>query len=252
MAGYKAFLSDSSKLHMNQLILDSQESHHLCRVLRATKECRVEVFDGKGMIYQTKLIDANSRNAELEVIEKKTYPLPETELVLLMSVPKPKAMDQILKHAVEIGIQRIIPVFSEHSAFVLNSEQMDAKLNKWQSILIESCKQSGCPILPHMNAIESLEQFCLKYESDWKENALGVVASLESDAGLMLDGLKHSFDRQKTIIYAVGPEGDFSKNEYKVFKDLGFLGVQLGEHVLRSETAVTYGLSVIDQFLRSR
>jgi 16S rRNA (uracil1498-N3)-methyltransferase len=169
-----------------------------------------------------------------------------------MSVPKPKAMDQILKHAVEIGIQRIIPVFSEHSAFVLSSDQMDAKLNKWQSILIESCKHSGCPILPQMNAVESLEQFCLKYESDWKENALGVVASLESDAGLLWDGLNRDFDRQKMIIYAVGPEGDFSKNEYEVFKDLGFLGAQLGTHVLRSETAVTYGLSVIDQFLRSR
>ena len=254
MAGYRAFLSDISKLLTDRIILDSEESHHLCRVLRASEDSAVEVFDGKGTIYQTKLIIADTKNAELEVIKKKTYSLPETELVLLMSIPKPKAMDSILKQAVEIGIQRIIPVFSEHSAFVLSSEQMKVKLNKWQSVLIESCKQSGCPVLPKINPIESLEQFFIKYESDWKQETLGVVASLESDANLLWDGLGSAFksQSQKKIIYAVGPEGDFSEREYGVFKDLGFLGARLGTHVLRSETAVAYGLSVIDQFIKSR
>ena len=252
MAGYKAFLSDISKLQSERLFLDPQESHHLCRVLRASKNSVVEVFDGKGTIYKTKLLEANPRNAELEIIQKKTYALPKRELILLMSIPKPRAMDQILKHAVEIGIQRIIPVFSEHSAFRLNSEKMEEKLNKWQSILIESCKQSGCPILPQMHAIESLEQFFLRYASDWKQNAMGVVASLEGDADLLWDRLEHAYESEKMIIYAVGPEGDFSKTEYEAFKDLGFLSSRLGAHVLRSETAVTYGLSVIDQFLRTR
>ena len=37
MAGYKAYLSDISNLQLDRLILDAQESHHLCRVLRASK-----------------------------------------------------------------------------------------------------------------------------------------------------------------------------------------------------------------------
>ena len=84
MAGYKAYLSDISNLQLDRLILDVQESHHLCRVLRASKGSLVEVFDGKGGIYETKLLIADSKSAELEVIDKKAYPLPETELVLLM------------------------------------------------------------------------------------------------------------------------------------------------------------------------
>ena len=252
MAGYRAYLSDISNLQLDRLILDTQESHHLCRVLRASKGSLVEVFDGEGGIYETKLLVADSKSAELEVMDKKAYPLPETELVLLMCVPKPKAMDQILKHAVEIGIQTIIPVFSEHSAFVLNSDKIEAKLNKWQSTLVESCKQSGCPILPKMNKPVSLNQFFSKYESDWKQDALGFVASLESGADLLLNGLEGVYKRQKKIIYAVGPEGDFSKNEYEIFKSLGFISTRLGSYVLRSETAVTYGLSVIDQFIKSR
>lgn len=252
MAGYKAFFSDTSNLSNDRLILDPQESHHLCRVLRASKESLVEVFDGKGTVYQTKLIEVNPKNAKLLVSGTKNYSMPETELVLLMSIPKPKAMDQILKRAVEIGIQRIIPVFSEHSAFVFSPEKMGAKLNKWQSVLIESCKQSASPFLPKMEKIGSLEQFFLKYASDWKENSLGLVASLEINTKLLWNDLNDSYGNQKMIIYAVGPEGDFSKSEYETFDALGFLGTRLGSHVLRSETAVTYGLSVIDQFVKSR
>ena len=252
MAGYKAYLSDISNLQLDRLILDAHESHHLCRVLRASKGTLVEVFDGKGGVYETKLLVADSKSAELEVINKKVYSLPETELVLLLSVPKPKAMEQILKHSVEIGIQKIIPVFSDNSAFVFNSKKIEAKFNKWKISLIESCKQSGCPILPKMYPLESLNHFFSKYESDWKYDALGVVASLESGTDLLFNGLEVVYKSQKKIIYAVGPEGDFSKSEYESFKGLGFIGTRLGSHVLRSETAVTYGLSVIDQFIKSR
>ena len=251
MAGYKAYLSDISNLQLDRLILDAQESHHLCRVLRATKGSLVEVFDGEGGIYETKLLVADSKSAELEVMFKKAYSLPETELVLLMSIPKPKAMDQILKNAVEIGIQTIIPVFSEHCAFVLNANKIEAKLNKWHNTLIESCKQSGSPILPKIYPLESLNQFFSKYESDWKHDTLGIVASLESRADLLLNELDGFYKSQKKIIYAVGPEGDFSQSEYESFKGLGFIGTRLGSHVLRSETAVTYGLSVVDQFIKS-
>ena len=71
MAGYKAYLSDISNLQLDRLILDAQESHHLCRVLRASKDSLVEVFDGKGGIYETKLLVADSKSAELEVMDKK-------------------------------------------------------------------------------------------------------------------------------------------------------------------------------------
>ena len=252
MAGYKAFLSDECEFKGDRFILDPQESHHLCRVLRASKDSLVEVLDGKGMIYQAKLIQANPRKAELLIKGQVSYLLPKTELILLLIIPKPKAMDQILKRAVEIGVHQIIPVFSEHSAFVLSPEQMEAKLKKWQAVLIESCKQSSCPFLPIMNSIGSLEQFFSQYTSNWKDEALGVVASLESDAKLLWNDLSNRYKVQKRIIYAVGPEGDFSKNEYEAFNDIGFIGSRLGTNVLRSETAVTYGLSVMDQFLKSR
>ena len=127
-------------------------------------------------------------------------------------------MDQILKHAVEIGIQTIIPVFSEHSAFVLNLGKTEAKLNKWQSTLVESCKQSGCPILPKMSTPVSLNQFFSKYESDWKQDALGVVASLESGADLLFNGLKGAYRSKKRLFTQSDQREIFQKVSMKVLK----------------------------------
>ena len=87
MAGYKAFLSDECEFKGDRFILDPQESHHLCRVLRASKDSLVEVLDGKGMIYQAKLIQANPRKAELLIKGRVSYLLPKTEFILLLSIP---------------------------------------------------------------------------------------------------------------------------------------------------------------------
>ena len=45
-----------------------------------------------------------------------------------------------------------------------------------------------------------IEQFFLRYASDWKQNAMGVVASLEGDADLLWDRLEHAYESEKMII----------------------------------------------------
>ena len=65
----------------------------------------------------------------------------------------------------------------------------------------------------------------------------------------VLDCLKNGTD---SIYFVVGPEGDFSPSEYRELATRGFLSSRLGAHVLRSETAVCYGLAVLDQHRRLR
>jgi 16S rRNA (uracil1498-N3)-methyltransferase len=44
----------------------------------------------------------------------------------------------------------------------------------------------------------------------------------------------------------VGPEGDFSSAEYQMIKQSGARPITLGPLVLRTETAATYCLSVLN------
>jgi 16S rRNA (uracil1498-N3)-methyltransferase len=49
------------------------------------------------------------------------------------------------------------------------------------------------------------------------------------------------------VVVAVGPEGDFTADEYAALRSIDFLPVRLGRNVLRAETAAAYILSVVDQ-----
>ena len=48
-----------------------------------------------------------------------------------------------------------------------------------------------------------------------------------------------------SVSLAVGPEGDFTRNEIDAFEGLNFIPVSLGQRILRTETAVISSLSAI-------
>jgi 16S rRNA (uracil1498-N3)-methyltransferase len=245
MAGYKTFLRPSSIIEGNKIILDRDESHHLCRVLRLKANDPVQALDGRGGVYWSKIVSADIKRTELWVEKQERLNEPKKRINLIISVPKQKAMDQILKACVEIGIQKIQPVFSEHSAFIFDAKQSKEKLDKWNSAIIESCKQSGCFFAPEIAPICKLEDY-LKQPETALDN-LSLVASLQEGSASIHEVIQGNLIKQTEVHLAVGPEGDFSEREYLAFKDKGFHAVRLGKNVLRSDTAVTYSLSVVDQ-----
>lgn len=252
MAGYKVFLSEDSFISGDRILLDPSESHHLCRVLRAKLGTSVQVLDGKGGLYQTQLVQALPKAAELAVLSRVNCERPSLDLHLVIGVLKPKAMDQVLKRAVEIGVTRIYPVLTEYGSFSLDAHQSLIKASKWRTALIEACKQSGNVFLPELMHTATLKSFLQEIGSNVADSSLGIVASTETGNDYMievLDCLKNGTD---SIYFAVGPEGDFSPSEYRALATRGFLSSRLGAHVLRSETAVCYGLAVLDQHRRLR
>jgi RsmE family RNA methyltransferase len=51
------------------------------------------------------------------------------------------------------------------------------------------------------------------------------------------------------VVYIVGPEGDFSTDEMGVLRERGALPLSLGRYTLRSETAASVGVTLIQQQL---
>ena len=84
-------------------------------------------------------------------------------------------------------------------------------------------------------------------------NELDVDASLKMVA---FENEKYSaskisqlYDKQKSIVIVIGPEGGFSDDEIKVLTDKGYQCVSLGSRILRSETASLYALSVLGDII---
>ncbi|MFT5883224.1 MAG: 16S rRNA (uracil1498-N3)-methyltransferase [Crocinitomicaceae bacterium] len=219
-----------------ELILTGDEAHHCTRVLRQKVGDIVVVFDGLGRSARCQIVSADKAKVLLEQkgeIESQPRGL---ALHLCQSIPKAGNMELIVQKAVELGVASIQPLITENT--VVKAD--DKKLQKWQRIALEACKQCGQNWLPEVKPI-------LKFE-DWvgsREKAeLEIVAALDPRSQPMADVLWRKSEVSSAALL-VGPEGDLSQSEYDVAVESGFIPVSLGNIVLRVETATLYCLSVI-------
>jgi 16S rRNA (uracil1498-N3)-methyltransferase len=247
MARYRSFLFPEAIVAVDSLTLDVRESHHLVRVFRAKAGETVEVLDGAGARYLGQIVEANGKAVRIQVESVERVPLQQPHVTLLQSMPKGKMMDLILRMATEIGAARVQPVFTDQGDVQMQGERLLSKVEKWRLTMIESCKQCGLSYLPELNAPVAM--------SDWlaanpaSEGALRVVASLENGSRPLREILETAGAVDEVVV-AVGPEGDFTTEEYAALGEAGFQPVRLGANVLRAETAAAYILSVVDQFRR--
>lgn len=233
------------------LTLSADESHHLVTVNRALAGDTVVVFDGRGREWICELNEANRRAARLTVrFAQRAQPLPHT-ITLAQALPKGTAMDAIVRKATEIGAAHIVPLQSERTQVHLADERADRKRDKWAGAALEAAKQCGNPWLPIIAAPVEAATFL----ADPGEYDLRLIASLQPEAHSLKTALTayqvtHG-RRPAKVLWAVGPEGDFTPAELSIARSAGFHPITLGPLVLRCETAAVYALSILSYELSS-
>jgi 16S rRNA (uracil1498-N3)-methyltransferase len=208
---------------------------HLVRVLRLREGEACVLFNGDGNDYDARLLTANKRGVEAEVLNARAVdnesPL---RLVLIQGIARGEKMDLILQKATELGVAEIVPVFADRTEVRLDGERLEKRMAHWRSVVISACEQSGRARIP------ALLPACALTEA---------AAALDTDAlKLTLDPLnEHRFATLSAahtagIVVGIGPEGGWSDKDRAVLHAHGFSGLRLGPRVLRTETA---GLAAI-------
>ena len=237
MPRLSVFLDPGARQEEDVLLLSERESHHLVRVLRARSGDELLALDGRGTVFSAVLDTADSRQARLRVLHQTSAPRPPPPVHLAFGIPKGKALEAILKGAVELGCESIQPVIPHHV-----EGRPEDKKKKWTQLLREAAKQSRNPWLPELQPLCPFEAFC---HQPFPDPSLRIVASLEKNARPIADVLQKTDLPPSTPIWlAIGPEGDFSPAEYAAFHQAGFTPVSLGETILRSETAALAILAI--------
>ncbi|MFT5904824.1 MAG: 16S rRNA (uracil1498-N3)-methyltransferase [Cryomorphaceae bacterium] len=236
MNSISRYFLKSSQWQTGQLTLTGDEAHHCTRVLRSKLGETVEVFDGEGKSAQGEIISLGKDKVEITLKNEPIFSNRPNEIHLIQAIPKGGNMELIVQKAVELGITSIQPLITEHT--IVRSEQMDKKLAKWQRIALEACKQCGQNYLP---TILPVEKFSNWIETEQQAD-LNIVAAL-LPTSLPLAEIFTAKPKSSSCL--IGPEGDFSDNEYQQIIDADYQPVTLGDIVLRVETATLYCLSVI-------
>src|SRR5581483_4142427 len=129
--------------------LDSQASHHLARVLRAAVGEAVTVFNGEGGEYHGTIAHIDKKNVTVALSEFRAR---DTEsplnVTLAQGISRGEKMDYTIQKAVELGVNRIVPVLTERCTVKLDPERREKRWQHWQSIVVSAAEQSGRNRLP--------------------------------------------------------------------------------------------------------
>ncbi|MCF7800907.1 MAG: 16S rRNA (uracil(1498)-N(3))-methyltransferase [Candidatus Marinimicrobia bacterium] len=232
----QVFLPDLD-LDAPSLRITGSELHHLRTVRRFGPGQQVVAVSGKG----------HARTLTLEKIEKDTAyaqagvlrtDAGELALPLTLCVANLKSdhLEWVVEKATELGAWRIVPLLTDHTV------KKGLRLERLERIAISALKQSGRSRLPVIDALTPFDSalrnlntgehwFCIAAPS-----ARPVVTLTTKPA-------------TQPLTVWIGPEGDWSEEEWSLAMARGLTPVDLGSRRLRAETAAISAMSTVSQWI---
>lgn len=207
-----------------EFTLSSEESKHICKVLRKKEGETLNFTDGKGNLLTAKVTTTDMRKTRVEVVSKEQKNK-QHNYYLHIAISPTKNIDRFewfLEKACEIGIDEITPIICNRS------ERKVIKDERCNRILLSAMKQSLKFHLPKLNDAKILKDF-VKQDFD----SAKYIAHCEDTEKTELKNMQKA---KKTLIL-IGPEGDFSQKEIEMALQNNFKAVSLGKSRLRTETA---------------
>ena len=226
MAVKSIYLPDPSIDH-DRLQVTGDENHHLA-VARVEESEPIEVFDGRGRVWSTEVVESSKRETVLRVVELRHDERRGPELLVGISLIKTSAFELALEKAVEVGVSRIIPILATRS-----NASPPRRLDRWQRIIVEAAKQSKRYWLPILDEPTPFKDV-LRFQASTK------IVFAEHNGGPLKSALAAA-----PALFLIGPEGGWTDEELEAAPKSGFRLVSLGEGILRSETAAIIGAALI-------
>ena len=220
-----------------EVALDARGVGHVVRVLRLRVGDAVFLFNGDGRDYAAELIEVHKGQARCRVGNSQER-ITESPLKveLAQGISRGERMDYTLQKAVELGVQRIVPLATERSQVKLSGDREEKRLQHWQGIILHACEQSGRSRIPELCSVQRLDQWLATRSRD------GRGLFLDPEGNVTVRGL---IDPVEAVSLLVGPEGGLSPAERELAVSAGFQRLRLGPRILRTETAALTALAAL-------
>lgn len=212
------------------VFLDRDVKKRLIRVMRMRPGDRLEVASAQHR-WECELQEIVPDG----VILKKISDLPSRvqntlRLILGQAIPKGDRFEWLIQKATELGVTEIHPLITERT--IVRPENSARKVQRWNEIAAAAAEQSESDqpslVLPPV----TLNIF-LKNVPD----GLRLLLHEREGSTPLRELLPGGNYYNGSIIFLVGPEGGWAKQESEVIEQTGFQKVHIGSRILRSETA---------------
>ena len=222
----------STNIKDEKIYLDKNESYHCIKVLRYKIGDQINVVDGFGSKYLSKIMDIQSDSCELKIIQKYTSKRKIKIHLCISPTKNHKRLEWMVEKIVEIGVDRISFIKCERS--IRDSVNLD-RLNK---IALSAMKQTQNTFLP---IIDQCINFSNIFEHISSEDRF--IAHLNNKENKHLNS---SLNSKRSRCILIGPEGDFTKHEVSLSCEQNFIEVSLGNTRLRTETSGVVSATILN------
>lgn len=214
------------------------QAHHVAHVLRMVEGDAITLFDGRGTIHDAVIAQCARGTVRVRISashsEDCESPL---QVTLVQAVSSGERMDYTIQKAVELGVAAVQPVLSERCVVRLSGERAMKRVTHWQAVVAAACEQCGRNYLP---PVSPLLPFAVWLEQTAAEPSLRILLAPGGAARLQEIGQPPG-----KVTLLVGPEGGLTAAEAGDAGRAGFVSLQLGPRVLRTETAALAALAAM-------
>lgn len=216
--------------------LTGEHAAHLGRVLRAQVGQQFDIATGDEVRRGTITSIAEDRVEFVlgDAVAMKGL----AEVTLVLSIFKFDRMEWAIEKCTEIGVARIVPLIARRTDSHLAAAAMK-RHERWVRIAWQAAEQSrrsGPPEIAKPMAFKELSSV---------EEFRVVLAEAEEER-LLRDALTGA----GAAMIAVGPEGGWTEEELRSFREMGWIAASLGSNILRAETAAIVGTAMALEAMR--
>ena len=235
----------SDELDCNgKLELTSDESHYLSRVMRMRSEDLLEVIDGKGHLWNAKIVEKknikllNSFDTPIHAVSREK-PL----ICIAVAIPK-QGFHNFLQMSCEIGVDVIQPLISKRSVVKKCNKE---KIIRYQKIIHEAVEQSERLWSPQVRQTLEFSNWIKDLPS---YSQIGFATTRIENLQDCVYWLKETSHKVKQVWVVIGPEGGWNKDEESLAFDSGFVGISMGDTILRTSTAAVSACHLMTSWRR--
>ncbi|HTV85608.1 MAG TPA: 16S rRNA (uracil(1498)-N(3))-methyltransferase [Dyella sp.] len=235
----------TTRIHLDQPLsvstevsLPPQAAEHVARVLRMNAGDTLTMFNGDGHDYGATLVAVGKREVLVRIDNREAVanesPL---HLTLAQGVARGEKMDLIVQKATELGVARIVPLFTERSEVKLDAARAEKRLQHWRAVAASACEQSGRVRVPEVTQAQALPAWLAGLADDDTQRL-----ALLPEGSLRTREVRFGSPRG---VLVVGPEGGLGERDVGALREAGFQGLRLGPRILRTETAGLAALAAL-------
>ncbi|MBQ4131495.1 MAG: 16S rRNA (uracil(1498)-N(3))-methyltransferase [Clostridia bacterium] len=212
--------------------LEGADANHVARSLRMKVGEALTVSDSRGTDFDCVITSVTPDRVELKIKEiKPSESEPSVEVTLCTCLLKGDKFETVIRHSVELGVTKIVPVLSTNCVSRPDAKSLKSKEQRWQKIANEAAGQCGRGVLPTLLSTTDLSALAKTF------NDYDLVLFFYELGGEPLGETLWENDSAKKIAIITGPEGGFTASEAEMLANAGAKTISLGKRILRAETA---------------